>query len=82
MAMNTWAAIEYGKVDTIGLCHGIQHGGEQIAAVTLDSEAWIEGCVRGYSDTERAAVRHARAKSDSAALWSADIAFTACAGAI
>ena len=33
MAMNTWAAIEYGKVDTIGLCHGIQHGGEQIAAV-------------------------------------------------
>ena len=33
MAMNTWAAIEYGKVDTVGLCHGIQHGGEQIAAV-------------------------------------------------
>ncbi|MBB3929543.1 alpha-galactosidase [Kaistia hirudinis] len=33
MAMNTWAAIEYGKVDTIGLCHGVQHGGEQIATV-------------------------------------------------
>ena len=33
MAMNTWAAIDYGKVDTIGLCHGIQHGGEQIADV-------------------------------------------------
>ena len=33
MAMNTWAAIEYGKVDTIGLCHGVQHGGDQIAAV-------------------------------------------------
>ena len=33
MAMNTWAAIEYGKVDTIGLCHGVQHGGEQIADV-------------------------------------------------
>ena len=33
MAMNTWAAIDHGKVDTIGLCHGIQHGGEQIAAV-------------------------------------------------
>jgi alpha-galactosidase len=33
MAMNTWAAIDYGKVDTIGLCHGVQHGGEQIAAV-------------------------------------------------
>ncbi|MCP4303866.1 MAG: alpha-glucosidase/alpha-galactosidase [bacterium] len=33
MAMNTWAAIAYGKVDTIGLCHGVQHGGEQIAEV-------------------------------------------------
>jgi len=33
MAMNTWAAIEYGKVNTIGLCHGVQHGGEQIAEV-------------------------------------------------
>src|SRR3954470_15061583 len=31
MAMNTWAAIEYGKVDTVGLCHGVQHGAEQIA---------------------------------------------------
>jgi alpha-galactosidase len=33
MAMNTWAALEYGKVDTVGLCHGVQHGGDQIAAV-------------------------------------------------
>ena len=33
MAINTWAAIEYGKVNTIGLCHGVQHGGEQIAEV-------------------------------------------------
>ncbi|MCX5497710.1 alpha-glucosidase/alpha-galactosidase [Kaistia dalseonensis] len=31
MAMNTWAAIEYGKVDTIGLCHGVQNGWRQIA---------------------------------------------------
>ena len=31
--MNTWAAIEYGKVDTVGLCHGVQHGAEQIAEV-------------------------------------------------
>jgi alpha-galactosidase len=31
MAMNTWAAIEYGKVDTVGLCHGVQHGADQIA---------------------------------------------------
>ena len=31
MAMNTWAAIEHGKVDTIGLCHGVQNGWRQIA---------------------------------------------------
>jgi alpha-galactosidase len=31
MAMNTWAAIDDGKVDTIGLCHGVQHGWRQIA---------------------------------------------------
>jgi alpha-galactosidase len=33
MAMNTWAAIDHGKVNTIGLCHGIQHGWRQIAEV-------------------------------------------------
>ena len=26
MAMNTWAALEYGKVRTVGLCHGLEHG--------------------------------------------------------
>ncbi|MBB3999267.1 alpha-glucosidase/alpha-galactosidase [Aureimonas pseudogalii] len=33
MAMNTWAAIDHGGVDTIGLCHGIQHGARQMAQV-------------------------------------------------
>jgi len=34
MAMNTWAAIEHGGVaNTIGLCHGVQHGWRQIAEV-------------------------------------------------
>ena len=33
MAMNTWAAIDHGGVDTIGLCHGVQHGWLQIAEV-------------------------------------------------
>ncbi|MEJ2043010.1 MAG: alpha-glucosidase/alpha-galactosidase [Reinekea sp.] len=33
MAMNTWAAIDFGGVDTIGLCHGVQHGAAQIAEV-------------------------------------------------
>ncbi|GHA34469.1 alpha-glucosidase/alpha-galactosidase [Devosia pacifica] len=33
MAMNTWAANAYGGVETIGLCHGVQHGADQIAKV-------------------------------------------------
>ncbi len=32
-AMNTWAAIDYGNINTVGLCHGVQHGHEQIAEV-------------------------------------------------
>jgi len=31
MAMNTWACNKYGGVQTVGLCHGIQHGHAQIA---------------------------------------------------
>jgi alpha-galactosidase len=31
MAMNTWACNTYGGVKTIGLCHGVQGGHEQIA---------------------------------------------------
>lgn len=30
-AMNTWACNLYGKVPTVGLCHGVQHGAKQIA---------------------------------------------------
>ena len=30
-AMMTWAANKYGGVRTIGLCHGVQHGHQQIA---------------------------------------------------
>jgi alpha-galactosidase len=33
MAINTWAAVEYGGVNTVGLCHGVQHGAQQIARV-------------------------------------------------
>ncbi|MDR1421158.1 MAG: alpha-glucosidase/alpha-galactosidase [Treponema sp.] len=32
-AMNTWAANTYGGVQTLGLCHGVQHGHTQIAEV-------------------------------------------------
>ena len=31
MAMNTWACNEFGGVRAIGLCHGVQHGHQQIA---------------------------------------------------
>lgn len=33
MAINTWASIDVGRVQTIGLCHGVQHGWKQIAEV-------------------------------------------------
>jgi alpha-galactosidase len=33
MAMMTWAANKYGGVKTVGLCHGVEHGCEQIADV-------------------------------------------------
>jgi alpha-galactosidase len=33
MAMMSWAANAYGGVDTVGLCHGVQHGHAQIAEV-------------------------------------------------
>jgi alpha-galactosidase len=33
MAMLTWACNKYGGVQTIGLCHGVQHGHSQIAEV-------------------------------------------------
>jgi alpha-galactosidase len=32
MAMNTWACLEHGGVNTVGLCHGVQNGWRQIAA--------------------------------------------------
>tara|TARA_B100001250_G_scaffold97084_1_gene81327 strand:+ start:13012 stop:14523 length:1512 start_codon:yes stop_codon:yes gene_type:complete len=33
MAMNTWAALEYGQINTVGLCHGVQGGHAQICEV-------------------------------------------------
>jgi alpha-galactosidase len=31
MAMMTWAMIDHGKVNTVGLCHGVQNGHRQIS---------------------------------------------------
>ncbi len=33
MAMNTWAGLDAGGIDLVGLCHGIEHGWTQIADV-------------------------------------------------
>lgn len=44
MAMNTWACNRYGAVNTIGLCHGVQHGHEQIADC-IDLWAKQEGLI-------------------------------------
>lgn len=33
MAMNTWAAVDHGGVETVGLCHGVQGGHAQIDTV-------------------------------------------------
>ena len=49
MAMNTWAALEYGGVTTLGLCHGVQGGHHQICRVIelLVNKGKKEGS-RGY----------------------------------
>ena len=38
MAMMTWAAIEFGGVRTVGLCHGVQNGHRQIARALGDKD--------------------------------------------
>jgi alpha-galactosidase/6-phospho-beta-glucosidase family protein len=42
MAMNTWAANQYGGVRTIGLCHGVQHGHGLIARALGLPKAEVE----------------------------------------
>ncbi len=44
-AMNAWAANHHGKVNTLGLCHGVQHGHQQITDV-------IEFLINGDTDPE------------------------------
>ena len=50
MAMNTWAAIDHGRIDTIGLCHGVQHGWRQIAeALGADDPREVEYVCSGIN---------------------------------
>lgn len=41
-AMITWALNHYGKVNTVGLCHGVQHGHQQIANVLGKSKKEVD----------------------------------------
>lgn len=49
MAMNTWAAIKYGKVNTIGLCHGIEGGWRVLADALGGTTADITGICAGIN---------------------------------
>ncbi len=49
MAMNTWAAQKYGEVNTIGLCHGVQHGAHQIAEVLGVTDAELDYVCSGIN---------------------------------
>ncbi len=50
MAMNTWASIDSGGVETIGLCHGVQHGWQQIAeALGADDPREVEYIAAGIN---------------------------------
>ena len=58
-AMNTWAANEFGGVNTIGLCHGVQHGHEQIAnALGLPQEEVDIICAGINHQTWYISIRH------------------------
>ena len=55
MAMNTWACNKYGGVQTIGLCHGIQRGHQQIVNC-IELWAQREGLIGADEKVTRAEV--------------------------
>jgi len=48
-AMMTWAANVYGKVETVGLCHGVQHGHSQLAEALGIPEKELDYCCVGIN---------------------------------
>ena len=53
MAMNTWAALQYGGVETVGLCHGVQGGHQQICQVIEGIvNRWKPSTSRGFKPVE------------------------------
>lgn len=67
MAMMTWACLDHGGVETIGLCHGVQNGWRQIAAALditphtdldifcsgINHQTWYIGLKHGKHDVTR-----------------------------
>jgi len=49
MVMNVWAALKYGGVRTVGLCHGVQHGAHQIAQVLGVTDAELDYVCSGIN---------------------------------
>src|SRR5437762_5054832 len=57
MAMNTWACNQYGKVKTIGLCHGVQGAHWQITSC-IDHWAQANGLLGDMPDKAANASGH------------------------
>jgi alpha-galactosidase len=67
MAMNTWACLDHGKVNTVGLCHGVQNGWRQIATALgvkdhteidiicsgINHQTWYIGLKHGARDISK-----------------------------
>ncbi len=72
MAMMTWAAIEFGGVRTVGLCHGVQNGHRQIAAALRVPMAEVDIVCSGINhQTWYLDIRHNGRKVSQAELLAA-----------
>ena len=72
MAMMTWAAIDHGGVNTVGLCHGVQNGHRQIAAALRVPMAEVDVVCSGINhQTWYLDIRHLGRKIPKAELLAA-----------
>lgn len=72
MAMMTWAAIDHGGVNTVGLCHGVQNGHRQIAAALRVPMAEVDVVCSGINhQTWYLDIRHLGRKISKAELLAA-----------
>ena len=74
MAMMTWAAIDVGRVRTVGLCHGVQNGHRQISrALGVPMEEVDIICSGINHQTWYLDIRHKGVKVTRAELTAADL---------